>query len=81
MGDSKAAVGAVGRLVEDPDLLASLCSGAVETAQRWPGWDSVSEEFARVLRGISKQPPGDMLATMMRIAGAHSINEIVRSDR
>lgn len=81
VGDSKAAVGAVGRLVEDPDLLASLCSGAVETAQRWPGWDSVSEEFARVLRGISKQPPGDMLATMMRIAGAHSINEIVRSDR
>lgn len=81
VGDRRAAVEAVRRLVEDADLLEELRSGAVETAQRWPDWDAVSEEFARILRGISKQPPGDTLSTMMQIAGADLIDAIVRDDR
>lgn len=81
VGDEGAAVEALRRLVEDPDLLAKLCAGALETAFHWPDWDSGSDEFARILRGISKQPPGDTMSTMMKIAGSHTIDAIVRHGR
>jgi glycosyltransferase involved in cell wall biosynthesis len=80
VGDREAAIAAVRRAVEDRDLLAGLCSGALETAARWPGWESSSEEFGRILRGISKQPASDTLPAMMKIAGAHIIDAIVREN-
>ncbi len=43
-------------LKENPEKLEQLKQAAALTAQKWPGWDLASEEFAQALEEITKQP-------------------------
>ncbi|MBM3657957.1 MAG: glycosyltransferase family 4 protein [Actinobacteria bacterium] len=68
--DDAAAVAALRRLKDEPELLARLRAGALRTARHWPDWDHSSEEFWDVVRTIAEQPEPDSLATILAIRSA-----------
>lgn len=81
MDDTDAAVAALERLREDPQLLTELRKGAVETARRWPDWAQSSAEFGRFLHAINKQPARDLMPTLLAISGAWSVHNQVMDGR
>lgn len=70
MGDDDGVVEAVRRLKDDPELLQRLQHEALITADRWPDWDEVAEEFWAVIRLLVRRPAPDKLITMLAIRGA-----------
>ncbi len=70
MGDDEGVVLAIQRLKDDPELLRRLQHGALLTAERWPDWDQVAQEFWAVIRLLARRPGPDKLVTMLAIRGA-----------
>lgn len=56
VGDEQGVIDAVNRLVDDPELLASLSAGALWTAQEWPDWMTCSRRFAAELERVRELP-------------------------
>ena len=52
MHDEKAVIESIRRLRDDPDLLNTLKSGALETAAQWPSWDESSRQFMSALERL-----------------------------
>jgi glycosyltransferase involved in cell wall biosynthesis len=80
VGDTQGAVAALARLRQDRALLDELRTNAISTAAAWPDWESSSEQFWRVLSGIHKQPPAELLHSMLAIAGAWSVHELIHGE-
>lgn len=70
MGDDDGAVTAIQRLKDDPELLRRLQQQALLTAERWPDWDQVAEEFWAVIRLLVRRAATDKLVTMLALRGA-----------
>lgn len=70
MGDQEAVMSAIRSLKADRALLARLRRSALQTADRWPDWEASSQEFLDLVLAIIRQPPADLLQTMLAIRGA-----------
>jgi glycosyltransferase involved in cell wall biosynthesis len=70
MHDDAAAVAALARLKNEPETLARLRAGALQTARAWPDWDHSSDDFLEVVRIVARQPARDHVATLLAIRGA-----------
>lgn len=70
MDDADGVVDAIRALKADPEHLRRLKHGALMTASRWPSWEQSSEEFARFVHALCRQPARDHSALMRTIAGA-----------
>lgn len=70
-------------LAKDRQLLATLRTGAVETARAWPDWDASTAEFADALRSVAAEPPPPVSASGVRLAAeiATVTAELQRRDR
>lgn len=79
VGDTRAAAEALIRLGQDRRLLGALRENALATAAGWPNWESSSEQFWKILSGIHKQPPPEVLHSMLAISGAWSVHEMIQS--
>ena len=79
VGDTQGAAAALTRLRQDRAMLDRLRTNAVGTASAWPDWDSSSEQLWRILSAIHKQPPAELLHSMLAIAGAWSVHEMIHT--
>ena len=65
-GDESAVVSAVRDLAANHDLLEHLKSGALETADTWPSWDSSSRAFIEALQQAMAAEPVDRAELQQR---------------
>jgi len=80
-GDQAAAAAAVARLRADPQLLTTLRTNALRTADDWRGWDQAGEEFVRIITAIAKQRPPDRVDLLSRIAGVQALYRTLLNGR
>ena len=57
MHDEEAVIEAIQRLRDDPDLLKTLKTGALETAAQWPSWEDSSRQFMNSLERLYAEEP------------------------
>jgi glycosyltransferase involved in cell wall biosynthesis len=76
MGDVESVVKHLVALRSDPELLARLRLGALDTARAWPSIADTRADFARTLLSLMSAPPRDFIRTLLEIRGASDGSDI-----